>query len=81
MSVAAEVMANPNSSYELKMNAMRIMYGGQKDSYDYHNTGFVFEFLEDLLIKYHFCDIKRMERFGLFDDTSGMYLEVIYLGS
>ena len=55
---------------------MQMMFGGQLNAYDYHNTGFYFEYLEELLLEFHFCDIRRVSDFGLFLDSSDLTHQV-----
>ena len=47
-----------------------MIFGGQGYAYDIHKIGFDFEFLRDTLIDFGFCDIERVEGFGLFTDHS-----------
>ena len=49
---------------------MRMMFGGQIDKYDYHYFGWNFEFLKDYIQDAGFKNMKRVDSFGLFDDTS-----------
>ena len=53
-----------------KFHAMRMMFGGQTDKYDYHYFGWNYEFLNDFLIESGFKKIERVKSFGLFNDTS-----------
>ena len=46
------------------------MFGGQTDKYDYHYFGWNYEFLKDFLKIAGFKSVKRVDSFGLFDDTS-----------
>jgi predicted SAM-dependent methyltransferase len=50
--------------------AMRMIFGGHTDQYDYHLVGLSDEFLVDYLAKAGFTDIRRVKELGLFDDTS-----------
>jgi len=49
---------------------MRMIFGGQVDEYDYHYFGWNYEFLSDYLTQANFSEFKRVQSFGLFDDTS-----------
>jgi hypothetical protein len=53
-----------------------MMFGGQEDMYDYHYVGFNEHLLTHLLLAVGFCDVKRVETFGLFNDSSSLQ----YLG-
>jgi predicted SAM-dependent methyltransferase len=50
--------------------AMRMIFGGHVDQYDYHLVGLNDELLADLLSKTGFTDIRRVAELGLFEDTS-----------
>jgi predicted SAM-dependent methyltransferase len=54
---------------------MRMMFGGQSDDYDYHLAGLNEEFLTSYLTAAGFTGIRRVENFGLFDDTSLLELK------
>ena len=55
-----------NQLYEI----MLMMFGGQKGPHDFHKSGI----FEEMIVKYlrtaGFKNIKRVEEFGLFDDSS-----------
>lgn len=51
---------------------MRMMFGGHVDAYDYHLVGLNAEFLASFLLKAGFVNPRKVERFGLFNDTSCM---------
>ncbi len=51
---------------------MRMMYGGQIDAYDFHKIGYDPEILAHFLGKAGFKNIRKVENFGLFNDTSNM---------
>lgn len=53
---------------------MTVLYGGQDAPHNFHKTGFFFGYLRDLLEASGFCGVERVERFGLFDDTSELKL-------
>jgi len=57
-----------------KLVIMHVIYGGQDNQYNVHWTGFYWEFLVDILTYAHFCDIRKVARFGLFDDASELDL-------
>lgn len=52
--------------------AMRMIFGGHMDDYDYHQVGLTAEFLSGFLRDAGFVDIQRVDRFGHFADTSDM---------
>jgi predicted SAM-dependent methyltransferase len=49
---------------------MRMMFGGHVDQSDYHQVGLNTEFLAHFLTTAGFVDLRRVESFGLFDDSS-----------
>lgn len=51
---------------------MRMMFGGHVDEYDYHVVGLNEEFLAGYLKGSGFVGIRKVQEFGLFDDTSTM---------
>tara|TARA_Y100000741_G_C18107881_1_gene499625 strand:+ start:37 stop:546 length:510 start_codon:yes stop_codon:yes gene_type:complete len=61
---------SPLANKKIKFHVMRMIFGGQVDEYDYHYFGWNYEFLNDYLIQAKFSEIKRVQSFGLFDDTS-----------
>jgi predicted SAM-dependent methyltransferase len=50
--------------------AMRMIFGGHVDRYDYHLVGLNDEFLVQYLTAAGFTEIRRVEELGFFDDTS-----------
>ena len=53
-----------------RFHVMRMMFGGQLDPADYHKVGLTDEFLAQYLAASGFSDIRRVESFGLFEDSS-----------
>ena len=51
---------------------MQMIFGGHQSKYDYHLVGLNMEFLGRFLQWAGFVDIRRVAKFGLFDDTSSM---------
>ena len=51
---------------------MRMMFGGHIDPYDYHVAGLNEEFLRDFLRDAGFAEIRRVDGFGLFKDSSAI---------
>jgi predicted SAM-dependent methyltransferase len=49
---------------------MRMMFGGHIDAHDYHQVGLNQDFLTDYLTQAGFTNIKRVDSFDLFHDTS-----------
>jgi Uncharacterized protein conserved in bacteria len=61
---------SPLANKKIKFHVMRMIFGGQVDEYDYHYFGWNYEFLSDYLTQANFSEFKRVQSFGLFDDTS-----------
>jgi predicted SAM-dependent methyltransferase/trans-aconitate methyltransferase len=53
-----------------RFELMRMMFGGQTDSYDFHCVGLNEEFLSSFLVSAGFISIERVHGFGLFQDYS-----------
>jgi predicted SAM-dependent methyltransferase len=54
---------------------MRMIFGGHGDRFDYHLVGLNDEFLYGYLVNAGFVGVQRVERFGLFADTSELTLK------
>ena len=70
LDILCHTMLSPYYSKEVKFHIMRIIYGGQTDQYDFHYFGWNVDFMNTFLAQAGFLDLKRVESFGLFDDTS-----------
>ncbi|MFZ5908190.1 MAG: class I SAM-dependent methyltransferase [Nitrospirota bacterium] len=55
-----------------RFRVMRMMFGGHVDKYDYHVIGLNQEFLMAFLRETGFVNMRRVNSFGLFHDTSIM---------
>jgi predicted SAM-dependent methyltransferase len=53
-----------------RFQVMRMMFGGQTDPHDFHYVGLNEEFLLDFLRAAGFEDIRRVDEFSLFNDSS-----------
>jgi SAM-dependent methyltransferase len=53
-----------------RFQLMRVIYGGQMDDWDFHKAGFDEETLAYRLTGHRFTAIRRVQSFGLFDDTT-----------
>lgn len=61
-----------NLNEEERFHITRMIFGGHTDAYDYHQSGISEAILRRYLQHAGFVDITRVERFGLFDDTSNL---------
>jgi predicted SAM-dependent methyltransferase len=64
------ILQKDQLSMEDRFLVMRMMFGGHIDRYDYHQVGLNQEFLGAFLIGAGFRNLRKVESFGLFDDTS-----------
>jgi predicted SAM-dependent methyltransferase len=53
-----------------RFQVMRMIFGGHMDASDYHLVGLNYEFLADYLRSAGFTDIRKVDGFGFFEDTS-----------
>lgn len=71
LDVLAELfLLRESVSTEERWAIQRMMFGGQIDDYDFHHAGLNQEFLSLFLRDAGFVDIRRVDDFGLFEDTS-----------
>jgi predicted SAM-dependent methyltransferase len=61
---------NPELDGAGRFHVMRMMFGGQIDDYDFHYIGLTNEFMMGYFREAGFSDVRRVESFGLFNDTS-----------
>lgn len=64
-------------AYDLEQRflVMRMMFGGHYDAFDYHLVGFNDEMLAWFLGATGFVNMRRVERLGLFNDTSELQFQ------
>jgi predicted SAM-dependent methyltransferase len=65
-------LARQQLTLEERYYVMRMIFGGHIDEYDYHQVGLNQEFLTHYLAQAGFCNMQRVQEFGLFEDTSAM---------
>lgn len=70
MDVLCGVLLNPLATPQHKHHAMRMIFGGQVDEFDFHYFGWNEALLTDCLIQANFSKWEKVISFGLFDDTS-----------
>jgi predicted SAM-dependent methyltransferase len=70
--LAALFLEKDRLSGDERFFVMRMMFGGHIDRYDHHAVGLNDVFLTAFLQGAGFVNIKRVEGFGLFQDTSTM---------
>ena len=70
MDTLCSLFVHPQTTLNEKFHLMRMLFGGRLDAADVHLTGFNFEFLRDFLTRAGFRDIRRVQEFQEFEDTS-----------
>jgi len=70
MDILCKMFIDKKNTPQIKIHALRMMFGGQTDEYDFHYFGYNFDLLNNLLKKNGFKDVKRVEKFSIFNDTS-----------
>ena len=72
MDILCRIFVAKDAPIKVKFHAMRMMFGGQIDKYDYHYFGWNYEFLKNYIQNAGFKSMKRVKTFGLFNDTSDL---------
>ncbi|MSR33193.1 MAG: methyltransferase domain-containing protein [Phycisphaerales bacterium] len=70
LEILMKIFADPQLPVEQHQYVQMMICGGQVDEYDFHKCGFTFDLLASCLQSHGFCNIKRVQSFDLFDDTS-----------
>ena len=70
LEVLCRLFLSPELDSAQRFHVMRMMFGGQTDDYDFHYIGLTNEFMGDYFSMAGFSSVKRVDSFGLFDDTS-----------
>ena len=65
---------NPNTSKQMRFFLMCVIFGGQNDPFDFHDFGWSEDTLSDAFTRHQFREVKRVENFGYFNDTSSMLI-------
>lgn len=73
LDVLAKLMLERSKlTFDDRFLVMRMIFGGHLDKHDYHVVGLNEEFLTGFLVSSGYVKIRRVQEFGLFDDTSCM---------
>ncbi len=70
--LAGLILEKNKLTAEERFFVTRMIFGGHVDKYDYHVVGLNEEFLTGFLNAFGYVNIRRVQNFGLFDDTSSM---------
>jgi predicted SAM-dependent methyltransferase len=64
------IFLRPELDLQAKWDMVRVFMGGQIDPWDFHKSAFSFDLLTYWLQQHGFTDIRRVDSFRLFRDTS-----------
>lgn len=70
MTALAKLVLDDMISEKARVEVMRLIYGGHINEHDVHHGGFTEELLTIALRESGFCDVQRVDKFGLFPDCS-----------
>jgi len=70
LEVLSKLFVHPQLGPHERFKVMRMMFGGQMNSADFHRMGWTWEFAQSILARFAFTNIRRVSAFGLFNDTS-----------
>jgi predicted SAM-dependent methyltransferase len=65
-----EIFLSPQSLLGVKYGVINILFGGQKNPFDFHKSGFDEDLLRHFLQAAGFINIERLSEFNLIDDSS-----------
>jgi predicted SAM-dependent methyltransferase len=74
LAILASLFSNDTLTEQERFSVMRMIHGGQINAYDIHKVGFNVHFLTTFLQNAGFCEIERVDQFGLFPDASSAEL-------
>ena len=72
LEILAGLMLNKQLPMLDHFKVMMMIFGGHVDAFDYHKVGLTEELLGGFLLSAGFTDVRRVERFPHFHDTSDM---------
>lgn len=70
LEVLCKLFLDPKLDIQQRFHVMRMMFGGQTDEYDFHYMGLSHEFMLNFFDQAGFRNVRKIESFGLFNDTS-----------
>ena len=70
LEMLCRLFLHPSLDGDGRWSVMRMMFGGRTSEQDVHQSGLTLEFMLAFLGELGFRDIKRVQAFGLFDDSS-----------
>ncbi len=73
----AWLLLSPHLDTAKKFHVMRMIFGGHIDKHDYHYVGLTADIFGSILHTAGFREIRRVQSFGLFSDTTELRFEGI----
>jgi len=70
MQALCEIFLSPEANLGVKFGVVNILFGGQRNAYDFHHTGFDEALLTHFLRAAGFADVQRVQTFGFLGDAS-----------
>jgi predicted SAM-dependent methyltransferase len=77
--LAGLLLSKDKLSLKQRWSVMNIIFGGHRDKHDYHVAGLNEEFLRAFLIQAEYANIRKVEEFGLFEDTSTLRFAGVFV--
>lgn len=68
--IVCALFSSPHFPKEQRFPLMMMAFGGQTDAHDFHKIGLTYDFLAQYALEAGFSRMRRVEGFGLFDDSS-----------
>jgi predicted SAM-dependent methyltransferase len=72
--VLCHLQLSPRAPLQVKWQIMQMMFGGQVDAHDFHFVGLNEQFMRHFLGETGFREVRRVQSFGVFQDTSELRL-------
>ena len=70
LDILCRMFIEPSVPNEVKIHVTQMIFGGHLDNFDTHYMGWSSDLPTDFLKTAGFCQIQRVEEFGIFTDTS-----------
>lgn len=70
LEMLCRLFVHPSLDGDARWQVMRMMFGERTTEHDVHRSGLTLEFMLAFLGELGFRDIKRMQEFGMFEDSS-----------
>ncbi len=72
LEVLCRLFLDPALEPDQRFYVVRMIYGGQIDPFDFHRVGYSFPILSQFLEWSGFINIRRVDRFNLFEDVTNL---------